>query len=458
MAAYTRGARFGQRRTLNLTASHRLYGLGAIIFVALVISSRSGVGTWSFLLGLAIAAIAYLFAIREFFQTKSYPRRVIFACLALAIMWRVPFLMMPPGPDDDIHRYVWDGRIQRLGYNPYTLIPSDPALAGLHTPDTRGLNNPEVSSPYPAGAQLFFRSVASIQESIFAFKVAFVICDFAVILLLLSVFRQSGRGEHWVLAYACHPLLALMARSGHIDLLGVLLLLVSVAALARRWRMIAAIAFGLAVAVKFLPIVLAPLYWRRVRIRDAFIAALVVVLLYVPFLEHGRIPTGSLGVYVQRFRFNGPIFATIERVVSLQFAVGLAVLAGLLTAAWLRKNPPAFWEDKWAWPMAASLAFAPVVYPWYLLWLLPFLPSTQTLPLLIWTVSILPTYIIWHMRSLGLEWHLPGWVLLLEFGSVAAAVAIVLLRRISQPAAGGAPEHVLPTNRDRVGGTTDDTA
>ena len=62
------------------------------------------------------------------------------------------------------------------------------------------------------------------------------------------------------------------------------------AALLRRWRAVAAISFGLAVAVKFLPIVLLPLYWKRVRIRDGALAAIVVGLLYVPFLNHGRIP------------------------------------------------------------------------------------------------------------------------------------------------------------------------
>ena len=56
----------------------------------------------------------------------------------------------------------------------------------------------------------------------------------------------------------------------------------------------AAVALGLAIAVKFLPVVLLPLYWKRVRIRDAALAAVVVGLLYLPFLNHGRIPTGSL--------------------------------------------------------------------------------------------------------------------------------------------------------------------
>ena len=102
----------------------------------------------------------------------------------LAAVWHIAFLFVPPGADDDIHRYVWDGRVQRLGYNPYLIVPSDPALATLHTPETRTLNHPDVPSPYPAGAELFFRAVTAIHESIFALKVAFVLCDFAIVLHL----------------------------------------------------------------------------------------------------------------------------------------------------------------------------------------------------------------------------------------------------------------------------------
>lgn len=420
---------------MTITASRRLYGLGAIILAALFTCSRSNVDTRWFLVGAAIAGIAYLLAVREF-RTRLFPREVLVTCLALAALWRIPFLITPIGPDDDIHRYLWDGRVQRLGYNPYRVIPADPARAGLHTPETRGLNNPEVPSPYPPGAQLFFRAVTAIHESIFAFKIAFVLCDVAIVLLLIDVLRRTGQGEHWVLAYAWHPLLAInVAGSGHIDILGVLLLLVSAVALGRRWRIVAAIAFALAVAVKFLPIVLAPLYWRRLRIRDGLLAALVFGLLYVPFLESGRIPIGSLGIYVQRFRFNDPVFATLELVLIPQIVAGLAVLVGFVTAAWLRSKSVACWADNWALPMAASLACAPVVYPWYLIWLLPFLRSASTLPLMVWTVGILPTYVVWHLRTLGHEWGVPVWVLVLEYGSVAIAAAMSWRRRTALPVA-----------------------
>jgi hypothetical protein len=312
-------------------------------------------------------------------------------------------------------------------------------VKGLHTPETRNLNNPDLPSPYPAGAQLFFRAVTAIQESTFAFKVAFVVCEFAIVFLLLDLLRFTGKAAHLVLAFAWNPLLAIeVAGSGHIDIVGALLLVVSAAALARRWRAPAAVALGLAVAVKFLPIVLLPLYWKRVRVRDAALAAVVVGLLYVPFLDHGRVPIGSLGAYVHSFRFNGPVFAALDRVAPPQLLAGIAVLVGLVTATFfrrasLRSAAPDFSPDQFAWPMAASLLCAPVVFPWYLLWLLPFLTSASTLLIIVWTVSIIPVYVMWHLRALGHPWGaLPGWVMLLEYGCMAVAAAIIALGRTAQ--------------------------
>jgi hypothetical protein len=386
---------------------------------------------------LTLAGMVYLLAIREFFATPTFARRVVVIGLVLAAVWHIQFLRVPAGTDDDIHRYVWDGRLQRLGYNPYIVIPSDPAANGLHTPETRSLNNPDLPSPYPPGAQLFFRAVTAIQESTFALKIAFVFCEVAIVFVLLDVLRYNRQGTHLVLAYAWSPLLAIeVAGNGHIDIVGALLLLVSAAALGRRWRTTAAVAFGLAVAVKLLPIVLLPLYWKRVRIRDAALAVAVVGFLYVPFLNHGRIPLGSLGTYIQSWRFNGPVFAMLDHVAPPQLLAGLAALVGLVTATWLRGAAAEWSPEIFAWPMAASLLFAPAVFPWYLLWLLPFLTSPSTLPIIVWTVSIFPTYVMWHLRTLGRPWGpLPVWVMVLEYGCVAIAAAIIGSRRINRSVA-----------------------
>lgn len=462
---------------MKISPAWRVYLLGAMICAALLICSRhfSDRGGPYFMGSLTLAGVAYLLAIREFFRgraatstplvasvaqgglraTPSFPRHVVVFGLVLAAAWHVAFLRLPAPAGDDIHRYIWDGRLQRLGYNPYIVIPSDPAVNALHTPETRGLNNSNLPTIYPPGAELFFRAVTAIHESVFALRVAFVICDFAIALVLLDLLRTSGRSEHLVLVYAWNPLLAIeVAGSGHIDIVGVLLLVISVAALARSlgpvcamstplqhrrtacattvWYAIAALAYGLAVGVKFLPIVLLPLYWKRIRIRDAALAAIVVILLYVPFLQHGRIPFGSLGAYVQGFRFNGPIFAALAHVAPPRLSAGLAVLTGFLTAIWRRRATPKWSPEAFAWPMAASLLCAPVIFPWYLLWLLPFLTSASTLLLIVWTVSITATYVQWHLSTLRGSWGaLPGWVMLLEYGCVVVAAAIISLRRTS---------------------------
>ena len=424
---------------MKITPAWRVYILGATLCLALTICSRNfgDRGGPYFMASLTLAGVAYLLAIREFFATPGFSRRVVVIGLILAAVWRIEFLRVAPGADEDIHRYVWDGRLQRLGYNPYVVVPSDPAFRGLHTPETRTMNNPDLPSPYPPGAQLFFRAVTAIHESTFALKVAFVICDFAIVLVLLDVLRYNRQPVHLVLAYAWNPLLAVeVAGSGHIDILGALLLLVSAAALGRRWRATAAVALGLAIAVKFLPVVLLPLYWKRVRIRDAALAAAVVGVLYLPFLYHGRIPIGSLGTYLQSWRFNGPVFAALDHVVPPRLLAGLAALVGLVTATWLRNAAPEWSPGAFAWPMAASLLCAPAVFPWYLLWLVPFLTSVSTLLIIVWTVSIIPIYVNWHLRALGRPWgSLPGWVMLLEYGCVAIAAAMIALRRIARSVA-----------------------
>jgi hypothetical protein len=95
--------------------------------------------------------------------------------------------------------------------------------------------------------------------------------------------------------------------------------------------------------------------------------------------------------------------------------------------------------------MAASLLCAPVVYPWYLLWLLPFVRSASTVPIIIWTVSIIPTYYVWHLRTLDRPWLVPGWIMVFEYGSVATAAAIIEFRRLRRRSTPQSSIEQLPT-------------
>jgi len=151
----------------------------------------------------------------------------------------------------------------------------------------------------------------------------------------------------------------------------------------------------------------------------AFFAAL-----YVPFLDGWRVPPGSIGAFVDRFRFNALAFDPIAAVIGARPATVVAVLAGLGVSVFLRARLRATHPAAWAWPMAAALVFSPVIYPWYLVWLVPFLFDRSTLPLLVWTIAIMPTYLVWGLAREGHPWTVPNGILAVEYGAVALAVVL----------------------------------
>jgi len=365
--------------------------------------------------------------------------RLFTIAVLMAVAFRVPLAVPRVGADNDMVRYMYDGRLQRLGYNPFEVLPADPAVAGTHTDETRRMPSIRARTPYPAAAQLFFRLVVTIHESSRAMKWALVLCDLLTIWALVAWLRATGRSEWLALVYAWNPLVILeVAHSGHIDALGALWIAVSAWMLSTGRGMRAAIAFVIAVASKLLPIVLIPLYWKRIRLRDAAVAALVLAALYYPFRSAGLMPLGAVPNVVQYIRFNGALFKWIALQFTPQAAAGFALLVGLAFAAWMRLRRPADDPAAWAWPMAVSVAAAPVIYPWYLLYFTPFLFTRATVPLVVWTYSVLPVYVVWHLSRHGHRWFVPTPVLWLEFVPVAGAMAFAAIRHRRRVASGEA--------------------
>jgi hypothetical protein len=369
----------------------------------------------------ASAGIAYLGTLWLLGRLTGGTNRVLALCLMLAVVWRVPLLLQPPSLSTDIYRYVWDGRIQRLGYDPYIVVPANSEFRRLHTPETLLMNHPNVPTPYPAAAELFFRAVMTVDESARALKAAFFLCDIAIAAVLLNWLAASRRSLWWALAYAWNPLVAIEgAGNGHVDLLGALCLVVAASSLARRRRTLAAVALALGVGVKFLPVTLDPLFWSRIRLRDAFLCAGILIALYIPFLGHGRLPIGSLGEYLALWRINAPVYSALERIFPSAWLVAVPLVLGFAAALWARWHLALDSSEAWAWPLAITLVFAPTIYPWYLLWLTPFLFSASTLPLAVWTVS-----------SLSFYWSIPAWTTtLVEYGPPVCVAGWILAKSV----------------------------
>ncbi len=290
---------------------------------------------------------------------------------------------------------------------------------------------------YPPVAQIYFLVVTAVHESITAFRVAALMADLAIMAMLACILQTTGRPIGWTLLYAWHPLIPVEGASGaHLDFAGVLLLLLSWLALIRGRSTYAALAFAAAVLVKPLPIVLAPLYWRRIGVRDAVLAAILAGAA-TAWIARGSLPLGSMGAFVDGFRFNGPLFVVLQGAAPARHIAAGAILAGLLAATYLRRTRDIAGPEAWAWPMALALLASPVIYPWYLIWLVPFTIGRLSAPVRVWTLSMLAIYPTWHLRTLGDPLAVPPALLFVEFGVPLAAAALFLVKGWPCRRAGG---------------------
>ncbi|MHC4816819.1 MAG: hypothetical protein ACYTF8_01990, partial [Planctomycetota bacterium] len=124
--------------------------LGGALLVAIGISAAFG---HLLQLHFVAAAVVWLLCLR-----RPASARLV---LLVAVLVRVPFCLSDYH-SDDVYRYLWEGQIQRAGYNPYAHAPFDSALNHLRDDDHQKINHPEYKTIYPPLAQVFFRSAAGL--------------------------------------------------------------------------------------------------------------------------------------------------------------------------------------------------------------------------------------------------------------------------------------------------------
>jgi hypothetical protein len=408
-----------------------LCGLTATAAFLWIAARGPALGSPAFFIAVAIAVAGYAGALVLLRRAPATRRTLIIAGL-LALAMRVPLAAIPVGGGSDMFRYVWDARVQRAGLSPYQAIPSNPALAYLHTAETRKMNNVNIPSPYPPGAQLFFRFSTSIVESARAIKVVLVACDLATALVLVLWLRSTGRNPLLALAYAWNPLVVLeVAHSGHLDAAGMFLTALAAYALTRERIAVSVLALAGGIAIKFLPIVLIPLWWGRARLKHAALGAALLAALYLLFVDFSgqTAPVGSVSNMIRAFRFNGPAFKALAFMLGPWGATAAGVVIAMTCALAIGRSRVSRDPAAFAWPMAAALVCSPVVYPWYLLWLTPFFISALAWPLALWSVMILSVYTVWYGALSGGTWALPIWMGLVEYVTLIAATVLLIAGR-----------------------------
>lgn len=337
--------------------------------------------------------------------------------LGIAVALRLALLPVPPHLSSDVYRYVWDGRVQGAGINPYRHVPEAPALEALRDEAVFPYINRRdyAVTIYPPAAQMLFALVNRVSDSVLAIKLALVACEAATVAVLVDLLRRLRLPATRVVAYAWHPLAVWeVAGSGHIDAAMVAATMLGLwFALVPGRRLLAACV--LAVAALFKPFAALALSaaWQPRRRRGDWqapaVALATAALLYLPYLSVGAGVLGFLPTYLGEERMDTGtgfwLVAAVEQFLGpvawarpLYLAAGAALLGGLALAV-------PFGHDQGLeaklrrlfWLVLAFVVLLSPNWPWYYLVLLPFVALFGPAPGWAATVCCFVLYDeIWH--------------------------------------------------------------
>lgn len=334
---------------------------------------------------LGMAALVYFLAVALVLRS-GWPKRTVWLVLGVAALLRVTLLTVPPMLSTDIYRYVWDGRVQAQGINPYRYVPADPALAALRDATVYPhINRKDYArSIYPPVAEMAFAAAGQVWDSVNSFRLmalGFEALGMGAMLFLLPL---AGLPRSRILLYAWNPLpLWSFASDGHVDAIAVGFLGLALLLRARHRDGWAGAALGAAVMAKFLPLVVAPAFLRGGSFWRPAAAGLAVILCgYALYSGAGRHVLGFLPSYGAEEGFDsgqgfwllaglGGLFP-LPRFASLLYAGAAALLYALLSLALLRRPAPA--NDAYRLCrdtgvlIGATLVLLSPHYHWYFAW------------------------------------------------------------------------------------------
>ncbi|MGH9870368.1 MAG: hypothetical protein ACREAA_19705 [Candidatus Polarisedimenticolia bacterium] len=366
------------------------------------------------------------------------------AILIWAAVFRLILLPSTPWLSDDIWRYMWEGRLQWHGVNPYAHAPDDPALEHLRDGIYEKVNHRHLPAIYPPVTQWAMALGASAGPSVLAMKGIFVLAEAGVVLALLALLRRRGLPASRVLLYAWNPLAVVeVAGSGHNDPLGIAFLLAATAAIIGERPVMSMASLALSGLSKLFPWCLFLLFARRARAALLLLPGLALVC-YLPYLGAGSGLFRSTRAYAESWRSNDVLFGLLvaavnvtglsPRLTTWMSAHGLEnlygqphmiarVAAALILAAWMallvrRQATHRLPVEKGIFLFtAAMLLLLPTLHPWYLLWILPWLclyPSAAWLAL----AGLVP-----------LGYQVSAWTRWVEFVPFYALLAVTALSR-----------------------------
>ncbi len=340
------------------------------------------------------------------------------------VLFRFLFLFSFPSLSDDIFRFIWDGKLLNLDIHPFAELPSfymQPGneVRGLSQSLYDNLNSPNYFTIYPPFAQfIFWLSILftnSVLGSTVVIRLLVLLAEVGSILIIRQLLIQYRLPAKRVLIYALNPLIIIeLTGNLHFEAFMIFFLLLSIYCLHQNFIVKSAVFMACAVAAKLIPLMLLPLFMRRLKmkalIKYYLLTAIFICFLFFPLFNYDLITglSNSIGLYFQKFEFNASVYYLIREIgfavkgyniietsgkyLALFSFIGIMILS-------LIKSKRANVMEVMMWILTLYFFLATTVHPWYISTLLALGLFTSFRFTLLWSFLIFFTYIGYSIQG-----------------------------------------------------------
>lgn len=355
------------------------------------------------------------------------------ALIIVAVFARIILIDVSPYTSNDVDRYLFDGRIALEGYDPYQISHDNPQLETLRAIWQPPQEHAKYATLYPpiSLALFTFSSSFGVEKAQLAWKIILLVAGLLTVWVTALVLKDNNKLKHLPLV-ALSPLLILETGVGlHIDALSTLAVIFAIYLWQRKKIAWCGIAIGLGMSIKVLPLMLLlPLFFIQRTIKGA--TALVincfatVVLIYTITYALGFYPVGSVSVFFEKWRSASPLFSVIDNVLSGMQIISLLLVVVIIFASSIaylcvkygfsdNKEEKSHTDNNVIFYACLQLAVAlpllvsPVLFPWYLLPLVPLLALWPNKYLIAWMLIMPLTYEVLGNFLAYQQWQPAQW-------------------------------------------------